>query len=773
MRTPKGGGRSHLTADKDATAGLHPWGKAAVRVWEDGGGKPADTSTRNAVRAAARVLYPGGKALARIRYFETQRGLASTVVEARVAATDKPVRQAERSLPLPYAAAFAAKQSLLPPFEATVGLPIWHELGPTLIPHGQTYGEGPLSQPSVSGRCVGIDIDPTNRNHIVLCTAGGGLWETQDHGTTWRPLTDRQPTLVMGAIARAPSSPNIVYAATGEGDGQVPLGVGLLRSSDGGQNWTHVPASMLAGEAVYDIAVHPTDPLHLWVGGTSALYESTNGGATVHRVLANQTWDISINPANPNEMFAATAGGLLGSANGGQSWTAVQLSGMAAGATIDRIEVCHAPSDPAVVYVAASVAHKAKLWRRATAAGMFVAQTVPTKMDTSQAWYDWCFAVAPDDANVVVWGGIELYRATRASGKFTWHNISSRTSGDSIHPDQHHLAFDPNDANTLYACNDGGIFRSGDRGTHWESLNPGLGITEFEFLAQLESDSAWLIGGTQDNGTISNAGASRWDQIALGDGGDCASADGASPVCYHSYYGMWIEKAPAKGPDAFLWKDASPPAPKEYPALFYPPLDVLGQLVCKAGYTVFVSTDSGTTWNEIMLPTSQASDPDIASAVSIVAHDAILVGTVRGKVYRVTAGPSGWSAAQVLALASPRAGFVSDLLGAGVGSTLWASCSVIHGGHVFRSADGGHTWDNRSGNLPDIPVNALVVDPADTNAVYAGSDNGVYRSLDAGITWSDFSNGLPNVIIGDMILHETRRLLRAGTRNRGVWGVEI
>ena len=178
-----------------------------------------------------------------------------------------------------------------PPFNAAVNLPVWHELGPTLIPHGQTYGKGPHSQPSVSGRCVGIDIDPTNRKHLVLCSAGGGLWESQDRGATWRPLTDQQPTLAMGAIARSPSSSNIMYAGTGEGDGQVPLGVGLLRSSDGGQNWTHIPSSTLSGEAIYDIAVHPTDPLHLWVGGTSALYESTDGGATISAVRNDQTWD--------------------------------------------------------------------------------------------------------------------------------------------------------------------------------------------------------------------------------------------------------------------------------------------------------------------------------------------------------------------------------------------------------------------------------------------------------------------------------------------------
>jgi hypothetical protein len=88
-------------------------------------------------------------------------------------------------------------------------------------------------------------------------------------------------------------------------------------------------------------------------------------------------------------------------------------------------------------------------------------------MEVSQAWYDGCFAVAPGDPNVVCWGAIELYRGTRGSGKLDWSKISSRKTGDSIHPDQHHIEFDPVDPRTMYVCNDGGLFRSPDRGATW------------------------------------------------------------------------------------------------------------------------------------------------------------------------------------------------------------------------------------------------------------------------------------------------------------------
>jgi hypothetical protein len=726
-----------------------------------------------------------------VQYFEVQRGLVVTSLRdgsvdtrfleptvpgarakasTRARATARPSRRGQFT----YFPAFKAKEKLVPPFAATAGLSVWRELGPSSIPKGQTYGAGGNNQPPVSGRCVGIFVDPANSKHLVLCTAGGGLWGSSDTGATWRPLTDFQPTLSMGAIAAAPSSPNIVYSGTGEGDTRSPLGMGLLRSSDGGLTWTLVPSPALAGTGIYDIAVDPQDPLHLWVGAVQGLLESRDGGATFVNIRTGLTWDISIHPAAPKEILVGSDLGLLRSANGGTNWSSVALPGGPASGRYARMEVCHAPSDPGVVMVAAATGSKSFFWRRAASTSAFATEAPPPGLKVTQAWYDWCLAVSPSDKDTVYWGAIELYRGRRASNAWTWENISSRKIGDSIHPDQHHLAFDPNDPRVLYACNDGGLFRSPDGGTSWASLNPGLAITEFEFLAHLESQNAWVIGGTQDNGTLSDSGAGTWDQVALGDGGDCGAAENGDALCFHSYFDMWIERAPALGPNAFQWTDVSPPFPKGYQALFYPPMDARGATIAKAGQSVFVSGDSGMNWDEVLLPTSGDQEPDVASALTIANANTLLVGTVAGNLYRITRSAGGWSSAQVLGLKSPRAGFVSDIVVPGSPTkVVWVSCSEVGGGHVFRSSNGGSTWTNRTGNLPDIPVNAIVVDPKQAKRVFAATDNGVYRTQDAGLLWTDFSNGLPNAVIGDLILHERQRLLRAGTRNRGAWEVAI
>lgn len=748
------------------------------------GSRRGETPARTASRAAGKVRYPVGKALARIRYFEQQRGVDLTrFEEGRVVAAPAENRANSRSksrvrpaaLHVPYTEAAAKKLKLEPPkFTAAGHLPVWRELGPTSIPQGQTYGKGGNNKPAVSGRCNGIYVDPTDRRRLVLSSGGGGLWGSMDAGATWRPLTDYEATLSMGAIAHAPSSPNIVYAGTGDADTRSPLGMGLMRSFDAGRTWTHVPVSALAGVGVYDIAVDPTNHLHLWIAAVNGLHESANGGDTVRSFATGITWDLSIRPDDAREIFVACGDGLLRSGNGGTSFTRVALPGVGAGVVLERMEVCHAPSNPNVVYVAAATDTKAFLWRRSTAGGAFTAEAIPQGMAIAQAWYDWCFAVSPVNPDLVYWGAIEVYRGARAGGVLRWTNISARNSGDSIHPDQHDIRFDPSDPRTVYVCNDGGLFRSPDGGNSWQSLNPGLGITEFEFLSQLEAEDAWLTGGTQDNGTLAYDAAGTWNQIALGDGGDCAAMDAAQPLCFHSYYGMWIERAPATGTKAFQWSDVSPPAPDDYPALFYPPMEICGSVIAKAGASVFVSDHAGDAWEEVMLPTSRDADPDLASALAVCGSKVVVVGTLRGAMYRITRSAQGWMNAKVEALKSPRVGFISDIIVPGSpAKTIWATSSTFGGAHVFRSLNGGKTWTNQSGNLPDIPVNALVADPKNATRIYVATDNGVYRSNDSGKKWIDFSNGLPNALVGDLILHARRRVLRAGTRNRGCWEVSV
>jgi hypothetical protein len=730
-------------------------------------GKGAGDSLRSKASHAAKKRYPAGKAFGRLAYFELQRGLKQTQ-HKRGAIVQSARARAH------YKIALARKRELTPAFAASAQLPVWQPMGPSTIPHGQTYGKGKGSKPAVSGRCASVIVDPGNPDRITLASAGGGLWGSIDQGATWRPLTDNQPTLSMGALAAAPNSPNIVYAGTGEGNNWSPLGMGLLRSADGGLTWQHVPSATLTGRAIFDLAIDPGDPLHVLIATTAGLFESRDGGATCTLRVSDTCWDVSFHPQKSNQVLAATETGLQRSSDGGTTWHAVALAGVNANTRYARMAVCHAPSKPDIVYVAAadtnSVAH---LWRRGAAQSAFTAESFPDAFaDTSnlaQAWYDWCLGVAPDNSSIVFWGAIDLYRGTRsASGKWQWLDISSRPTGSSIHPDQHHVAFDPSDPKVVYACCDGGLFRSPDRGDSWVSLNRGLAITEFEFLMQLEADPTWIIGGTQDNGTLGRAGLQVWNQIALGDGGTCGT-DESNGLCYHSYYGIGIERAAVSDPTT--WKDVSPPAPDNYDALFYPPMAVDGVRVARAGVTVFVSTDSGASWSQLSLPPRANGKADQCSALVFATSRRLFAGTVSGRMFRIERGNGDWGSAEVTELAAPTAGYISDIVLSG--ASLWVSVSTFGAGHVFRSNDMGARWVNRSGNLPDLAVNAIAIDPQDGRRLFAATDHGVYQTVNSGKSWTSFSNGLPNVIVGDLLMHESQRLLRAGTRSRGAWEVAV
>jgi photosystem II stability/assembly factor-like uncharacterized protein len=708
------------------------------------------------------------KAERRRLFFERQRGLPDasrspegTVPSRAVAATRRGVGGPPK---LPYLRAFRSrrKRAVAP----AAAPPLWQPLGPTLIREGQTYG---TARTPVSGRVSRVALDPGDEAHILLATAGGGVWETRDGGQTWAPRTDFQPTLSTGAIAFAPSDTRIVYCGTGEGDTSSQLGVGVLRSSDGGTTWALRPHSLLEGVGFYDIVVDPGDADHLWAGTFRHLLESRDGGARWRAVRSGCHWTIALRPGNPKEMLVASDRGLALSKNGGRTWKAIGLGGLVPRGDYDRMAVAYAPSDGRVVYAFAAIGDAAYLWRRATSNGPFVRQELPDDLDVTQAWYDWCLAVQADDPNVVYLGAIELYRGRRSGASWTWRNVSSRRVGDSIHPDQHAIVTSPGRPRLLLVGNDGGVFRSRDRGGSWESLNPGLGITEFEFLAQHPTSTSWILGGTQDNGTLRHKGNGEWEHVADGDGGDCGIDEVRPDACYHSYYGMGLERSDRRG-DRDSWFKVGPSS--GLPSLFYPPFEARGRILAQAGSDLMISTTGGQPWTNVPIEQTDPGNDTYGSALAIPADDRILVGTTYGEVYEVSLGPGG---AAVRLLGQPRrAAFVSDIhVDPSNPAVIWVSYSTIGGPSVFCSRDGGRTWSSRTSDLPRLPVNAVFVDPADGNVVYVGTDNGVYRSADSGSTWTDFSSGLPNAIVGDLVFLAPQRLLRVGTRNRGVWQVKL
>lgn len=779
-------------------------------VKSKGGAKSVGAQAKHTRPRLTRI--PGGKALARLHLFEQQREIKETDIRRKK--PDKPQAKfagaASRFMrshtgpavagkglvaaaASPYLLAFSQKKVLEKTAPAAPVEQSWRPLGPYSIPHGQTYGDGPGSRPPVSGRIVAIAVDPGNANHVLIGSGAGGVWETKDGGKNWQPRTDNQPSLSTGAIAFDPSNPLIVYAGTGEGDSFSALGVGLLRSTDGGTTWSLHARAPFEGIGFYDLVVDPLNGNHLLAATTGGLFESANGGSTWTQRRAQVTWDLSMhpkvadNPSSTREVFAACRDGLFRSTNGGTSWSAVSLPSMPT--VRHRIEVCHAPSDGNVVYVwaagspnvpdptdSSTLQPKPYLWRRNVFGGSFTANTTPPDVQTGQAWYDWFAAVAPNNPNVLYVGAINIHKGVRSTtGTWNWTNISAKNSGDSVHPDQHAIAFGPIDPNIVFVGNDGGIFRSPDGGVKWQALNKGLNITEFEFLTQHPQFETWLLGGTQDNGTVRYEGEEVWYHVEDGDGGDCGTSSISPYTCYHTFYAMGMERSTTGGGwGSWDWIGPDVPDADNYSdgALFYPPVEVNGRVVAQAGRTVYISTDTGTNWKKVALP----GIAGLASALAIPTTSRIYVGTDRGRIYRLDLTGATWS--NPVSSGRPATGFVSDIL---VDPTnpnrIWVTYSSIAsgtiGGRVFRSDNAGASWQNVSAGLPDIAINAIESDPLHPNTVFVAADVGVYRSVNAGAVWTSFNNGLPNALVKDLAFHAPSRLLRAATQARGVWEIPV
>jgi hypothetical protein len=744
-----------------------PGGKPLLRLLQllatEGRSEEAEASIRLAVPverqdeartlAAAVGAAPGGEAATapssgrRRRVTKAQREAAAEPVEA------KDVAQAFMD----------AAEQLGPP---TGTGPQWRWLGPTTIPNGQTYG---ASRVNVSGRVSAIAVDPGNAAHVLAGGANGGVWESFNRGGSWAPRTDYQATLTVGAIAFDPSNRLTVYCGTVEGNWWWYLGAGILRSSDGGTSWTPHCTAPFVGQGFYALIVDSANRNHLLAGTTAGLYVSTNGGTAWTQRRSRRTWEIAMAPAGgaSAEILAACVDGLYRSTNGGTSWAAVALPGSPG--AFDRLSVGISRSNPAVAYAWGASGGTAHLWRRA--GGAWTAVAPPPGVATGQAWYDWFLAVAPDNANQVYCGAIETHRGDLAGGVWTWRNLTNKGAvGQSIHPDQHAIAFEPGTPNTIYVGNDGGLYRSPDRGITWVHCNNGLGITEFEYLAQDLGTSRWIIGGTQDNGTERWTGSGVWDHVDDGDGGDVAVNRTNPNIVFHTYFNMSPVRSTTKG-NFSSWTGIVPAIPAGEGSLFYPPLECSasgGNTVAIGGGALYVSRNNGAAWTRLAFPNGGT-----ASAMYIPNPDNVYVGLTDGRIFRTRWNGVSWTA--LTALTTPRAGaWVSDLWVDPNLTRIWATHTSVGGGRVWRSDNGGASWTNQStAALPALPINAIQVHPSNANRAWVAADLGVYQTLNGGASWSDFSNGLPNAFVGDLIYHQHARVLRAGTRNRGVWEIPV
>jgi hypothetical protein len=668
----------------------------------------------------------------------------------------------------------------------------WQWRGPSVIPNGQTYG---LNGIDVVGRVSCIAVDPGNAAHLLVGSAGGGIWESKNTGATWSPCTDFMPTLSIGAIAFDPSHTNVVYAGTGEGNSPdySVLGAGIYQSTDGGTTWSVMPGSTLfIGKGFFDLRVNPILWKQLYAATTDGFYLSLNAGQTWVQKVWGTCWNISLGLVGPNlELLCAFSDGLFRSINNGNAFTQIlslpndpQVKAGIGTSWWYRLAVDRVKSTPRVAYAFGSFPGAwhanvqdpptAYLWQRDTSGAWTQIDLSSVYINQGQYWYDWYVAATPNNTNEVYLGNIHGSRGNFSGVSWTWTQIV--TNGiNSIHVDQHCLTFAPNNSSTIYAGNDGGVYRSTNKGATWTALNNGLGITDMEFVASDPSNSSLLLAGTNDNGTIRSISQGLvWDHVDGGDGGDCGFDQTNPSVAYHSRQEVNLLKSLDGG---VHWSGAW--AQSNVATLFYPPVEVAGSTVVIAFSSLGYTLTAGPFASFSLAPYLSANE--LPSAMRAVHPLLFVLGTTLGNIFRVSFVGGTPSVTKLTAPDIQEMRYISCIaVDPSNPSRCWVTFSrrpqTSSRKMIYVSSDAGVTWtDCTNPGLPNppIPFNAVVVDPGNYKRVFAAGDVGVYETTDLGLSWAVYGTGLPNAIARDLLLHAQDRKLICGTGGRGAWEILV
>jgi photosystem II stability/assembly factor-like uncharacterized protein len=676
------------------------------------------------------------------------------------------------------------------------------EAGRVPVTGGRWKLEGPTN---IGGRIVDLALDPRRRDALYVAAASGGLWRSTDAGGTFAPAWPDGLTQAMGSVAV--TREGTVFAGTGEanpGGGSVTYtGTGVYRSTDNGRSWRNV--GLRDSGAVGKIIVDPRDSRRIFVaatgslfnpGGDRGVYRSTDGGRSWARVLAgvNDTTgasEVMFDPTDPRRMYAVmwdhlrqperrsysgVGSGVYRSTDGGTTWQ--RLDGLVpAAADLGRIGLGVAPSDPNRLY--------AIVGRGATSSQIFDGYYTSgdggdtwtrlpdnEELAASQSSFAWWFGkvwVDPDDAAHVHVAGVSLM-TTRDGGQ-TW-----TAEGEAVHADQHAMAWDPRYADRVYLGNDGGTYRSesdGDGTWVKATYEP---YTQFYSAAISPQDASRISGGTQDNGSLRSWGGVRFNEYLGGDGEEnLINPTDANNVfaCYQ--YGNCSRST--DGGDTMV--DFSAGVTSERRNWFTPvqfdPNDP--NVMYTGGNQLNRSTDNGVTWAPISpdLTSGPGEDTYPFGTITTVAAAAsdprtLYVGTDDGRLWRTGDLGATWTLLRDGDLWVTRVA-VDPRRASTVYATLSGYRSGEYDPHIIVSRNGGSSWTDLSGNLPQAPVNDVVLGRG--GALYIATDQGVFVSRAGSDRWWRLGRGMPLVPVDDIEYDAATHRLVAATFGRGLYRLTV
>jgi photosystem II stability/assembly factor-like uncharacterized protein len=655
---------------------------------------------------------------------------------------------------------------------------------------------------NVGGRIRGLLIHPTQPNTMWVAGVTGGVWKTTNGGGIWQPQNGTLTSLTICCLAMDPNDPDRLYAGTGEGffdtvegtsNTAAVRGAGIFRSTDGGASWAQLAATATpAFYYVNRIAIQKGNSSVLVAATNSGIWRSTDAGASWSPRTTTRTLDLRLHPTDDTRLVAGRADGVAQfSVDGGATWSnATGITGAR------RIEVAYSRSAPTTVYAAVTATSSViRIWRSTDGGQSYTLQTSGSGISTYND-YNSALWVDPLDPNLVVFGGISLYRST--NGGVSYSSISSGVHSD-IHTLLEHPGYDGVGNATVYCANDGGIHRTTSmRGTaSWTELNNNLGITQF-YGAAIHPTSGVIMAGAQDNGTQRTAGGTEnWTSTFGGDGGFCAT----DPVDPNYFYGESQRFGAFRSTNGGV-SGSSIARPSESSWNFIPyfmidPNDSNRMLACGAQLWRSNNIKAATvTWASIKPATTACNDlhgggppqahfqdnpPCNVSTVAIAEGNPnlIWVGHNSGALYKTTNGTAAtptWTKVDDNTPSLPNRWVSRIVIDRRNHDRVFVALLGYAGNNVWKTEDGGQNWTPIGGSgvtrIPDVPVAALAQHRVLPEFVYAGTDLGVFYSEDGGRTWTTSAEG-PGIVAIDELVWRNDRTLLAVTHGRGCFVADI
>lgn len=670
---------------------------------------------------------------------------------------------------------------------------------------GWDFG-GPLN---IGGRISALAMHPSDMQTIYAGAASGGIFKSTDTGQHWTAIFEDAMSLSIGDIVVAITNPDILYVGTGEpngGGGSVNYdGNGVYKSPDGGMTWEHLGLDNIG--SVGRVAIHPSESQTVYVAAMGrlfsdnmerGLFKTTDGGATWQNVLfisdSTGAIDVVIHPQHPDTVYVAmwersrtpdrrhyggVSSGVFRSHDGGGTWTEL-VSGLPHNSPeVGRIGIDISAADPNTLYAiyADDIGYFDGVYK-STNGGDTWTRTNDGSLSNMYSSYGWWFGrivIDPEDPDIAYGIGLDLYKTV--NGGNSWSNISGP-----VHVDQHDLIAHPMDPSFIVLGNDGGVYISGNAGSSWTFLD-NLPITQFYTCEVDEQYPERFYGGTQDNGTNRTfaAGLGDWESIYWGDGFYVLVDPSDNNYVYAEYqYGNFARSTNGGSSFSAAMNGISSSDRKNWntPFVFDPGNP---EIIYYGANRLYKTTNRAASWQVISpdLTNGPGNYNQVFGTITTIAVAPsnslfIYVGTDDGNAWRSSDGGGNWESISaglperwVTRVASdPYQEEVVYLALSGYRNDSYQP-------HLFRSIDAGENWTDISGDLPEAPVNDIIIDPSLDSTLYAATDFGVFVTRNLGLHWQMLGDNLPNAPVVDMDFHSPNRMLVAATYGRSMYSFDL